>query len=50
MTLPTQLTHAFPGNDIKNACLYFVTSTSETWSFSLVLVKASEMPGISTNK
>ena len=29
---------------------YFVTFTSETGSFSLVPVKASEMPGISANK
>jgi hypothetical protein len=40
MTLPTQLTYAFPGNDAKNACWYFVMSTSETWLFSLVSVKA----------
>ena len=31
-------------------CWYFVTSTSATRSFSLVLVKASKMPGIGANK
>ena len=41
---PTQLTYAFPGNGAKNACWYFVMSTSETGSFSLISVKASEMP------
>ena len=30
-------------------CLYFVTSTSDTGLFSLVLVKASEMSGIGAN-
>ena len=33
----------------KNACWYFVTSTSEIGSFSLVPVKASEMSGIGAN-
>ena len=45
MTLPTQLTYAFPDNGTKNACWYFVTSTSETRSFSLVFVRTSEIPG-----
>jgi len=49
MTLPTQLTNVFPCNSAKNACWYFVTSTSDTWSFSLVPVTASEMPGIGAN-
>jgi len=42
VTLPTQLTYAFPGNDTKNACWYFVTSNSDIGSFSLVPVMASE--------
>jgi hypothetical protein len=43
------LTYAFPGNNAKNACWYFVKSTSDTGSFSLVLVMASEMPTIGAN-
>ena len=33
----------------KNACWYFVTCTSDTMSFSLVPVIASEMPNIDAN-
>jgi len=43
------LTYAFPGNSAKHACWYFVTSTSDTGSFSPVLGMASEMPAISAN-
>ena len=49
MTLHKQLTYAFPGNGAKNTCWYFVTSTSDTGSFSLVPVMASEMHGIGTD-
>jgi len=49
MTLPTQFTNVFPFNGAKNACWYFVTSTSDIGSFSLVPVTASEMPRIGAN-
>ena len=42
--LPTQLTYAHPGNGTKNACWYFITSTSETGLFSLVPVKLQKCP------